>query len=224
MKNMLTLNTRGDNVLQLINKYKVILIIFVILIGNSIYGLVNKSEPIQLTGEENIIENAHEGTPDEEVRLEDSPKEQTLINIPVYICGEIQNPGVYWVRQDILLDDLIKQAGGFTEDADQFQVNLAGQITSNEKIYIPKRGEQIDKSLDSYDNSSTSLDKEGKININKADHTTLEELPGIGSVKANQIIQYRDTYGPFETVEQLKDVSGIGEKTYSLVEGLISAE
>lgn len=156
--------------------------------------------------------------------LDNTQKDDDLIKVPLYICGEVNRPGVYWLTSNELILDAINVAGGITEDAWIEGINLAEQIRPNQKIYIPKEGEEIDKSYDSYDNSSKGINQTKYININTADANTLQQLPGIGVVKANQIIDYRTTNGPFRQKIDLQKVSGIGEKTYSLIEGLISAE
>ena len=164
--------------------------------------------------------------------------------VPVYICGEITQPGVYYVASDAIIDTVISLAGGFTSEADQLAINLASPVMPNEKIIVPKEGEEIDKLIESYDNiegnervESTAVspnDTEKKheisgskvegqyININTADKTLLMTLPGIGEVKANAIISYRETQGAFASKEAIKNVSGIGEKTYEKIAQLIT--
>ena len=164
--------------------------------------------------------------------------------VPVYICGEIAHPGVYYVASDAILDSVICLAGGFTSEADQLAINLASPVMPNEKIIVPKEGEEIDKLIESYDNiegnervvspavSPSNTEKkpeissskvEGQcININTADKTLLMTLPGIGEAKANAIISYRETQGAFASKEAIKNVSGIGEKTYEKIAQLIT--
>ena len=95
--------------------------------------------------------------------------------------------------------------------------------TAHEQIYIPKVGEEIDKVMDSYDNRLRESES-GRTNINTAEIQELEKLPGIGEVKASQIIAYRNEHGLFKNLEELKNVSGIGQKTYEALLEYITIE
>ena len=201
--------------IKLLNKYKVLLI-FILLI---VYGVVYNRE----NGDQQVIEiiqtdESELGSMDEEMTEESqeilTPK---LQYVPVFICGEIKQPGVYEVMEDSLIEDVVMKAGGFTEEADQEVTNLARVVIPHEQIYIPKVGEKIDKVIDSYDNRLRES-MSNRTNINEADSQELEKLPGIGQVKARQIIAYREEHGTFKKLEDLKNVSGIGQKTY---EGLL---
>ncbi len=158
--------------------------------------------------------------------------ERLQVEIPIYICGEVLNPGVYYVHPDALVNDIIQLAGGVNAQADATQLNLASVVVPNSKIYVPKIGEEIDKMNDSYENRVDSIsdlnrqqDKVASsthlININTADISTLEQLPGIGSVKAQAIIDYRNQVGGFNQVDDLINVSGIGQKTFDKLKNLV---
>lgn len=127
--------------------------------------------------------------------------------IVVQIIGEVNNPNVYEVQMGIRLNELIEIAGGFTENADIKQVNLALLLTDQMKITIPSI-------LD-------SEEKVSKININTADLALLMTLNGIGEVKAQAIIDYRETHGPFKTIEEIMKVKGIGLKTFEKIKDYI---
>lgn len=145
-------------------------------------------------------------------------------SIAVHIDGEIKKPGVYKLQAESILEDLVKSAGGFTKSADTLSVNLAELLKDNQKIIIPKELSKKEKEelLKSNGNSietkgatpqnSNSEDK--KININTATAEELDTLPGVGPSRANDIIAYRDSNGGFSSVEDLKNVSGIGDKTF----------
>lgn len=213
MQNMLKLCTRGDYVIKLLNKYKVLLIVILLTVASLVYSITSK-EKEAIT----IIEQTY----DEKIEFEEDqvgsferPIEQKM---PVFICGEVKVPGVYEIESGSLIQDVLIEAGGFTEEANREATNLAKAVTAHEKIYIPKVGEEIDKVVDSYDNIKSGSES-GRININTADSVELEKLPGIGEVKAVQIIAYRKENGLFKSLDELKNVSGIGDKTYeSLLE------
>ncbi|WP_087971735.1 helix-hairpin-helix domain-containing protein [Oceanobacillus rekensis] len=122
------------------------------------------------------------------------------------VKGAIVNPGVYEIEIDLRINDVISMAGGFTSDADQSQVNLAQKVQDEMIIDVPKIGNVSEGST--ADNTSN-----GKVKINYATQTEIETLSGIGPSKAQAIIQYREENGFFNTLEDLLQVSGIGQKT-----------
>lgn len=133
--------------------------------------------------------------------------------------GAVAHPGMYRVKEGMRLMDVIEQAGGFTDEADRNQVNLAKLLSDQEIIYVPKSGEEMPvmqqaaaAPTDSPQLSNSSSDSE-KININTADATQLQQLSGIGEKRAQDIINYREENGSFQSVEDLMNVSGIGQKT-----------
>ncbi len=157
---------------------------------------------------------------------------QEKAKVPVYICGEVIHPGVYYMEEGAIIDDLLKLCGGLTPEAAPYYLNLASPIIPNEKIVVPKEGEQIDKFINSYENreeytaqqgKQDTLSKEdSKVNINTANVVELQTLPGIGQVKAEAIINYRQENGTFQSLEELLEVSGIGDKTLEKLKALIT--
>lgn len=137
--------------------------------------------------------------------------------IKVHITGEVNNPGVKEVENGARIEDIIILAGGLTEFADISKVNLAYKLEDGQKIYIPNVNEKVEEYITEengegiVENANTSL---GKININTADVVKLCELPGVGESLASRIIQYREENGKFKSIEDLKNVSGIGEKKF----------
>lgn len=133
--------------------------------------------------------------------------------IMVDIKGEVKRPGVYELEDGARMQELILLAGGFTEDAKQQVINLAAMLRDQQLVYIPHEQEETDEQLSSIiDEGATDREKE-KININTATQTELMLLDGIGSKKAEAIIAYREENGSFKAVDDLAQVSGIGEKT-----------
>ena len=229
---------------ELVKRYKVILLIIGIVIIN--LGMLlfqfNRQESIQLITNQESKTNAEKEIQEETssivqetpLRQEQSvndinksivaePIPTMVTTVPVYICGAVKIPGVYYVSSHAIVDEVIKLCGGFTEEADSVAINLAAPIIPNEKIIVPKVGEEIDKTITSYDNKiETSSSKTTLININTASSNELMSLPGIGEVKAQAIIQYRETIESFRTIEELKEVSGIGDKTFEKLKDLIT--
>lgn len=134
----------------------------------------------------------------------------------VDVKGAVKRAGMYRITQGMRLMDAIDLAGGFTEEADQNQINFSKLLTDQEIIYVPKIGEEIPAINQANPNdggSASSGSDTAKVNINTADAAELQQLSGIGEKKAADIIKYREENGSFQTVEDLTKVSGIGEKT-----------
>lgn len=154
--------------------------------------------------------------------------QEVPITVPVYICGEIESPGVYYVSGDTIIHEVIEISGGFTEQADREFLNLASKVQAHEKIVVPKQGEEIDKTINSYENREDALLQEEShtqshcININTASIDELTDLPGIGEVKAKAILAYREEIGGFKSIEELSEVNGIGDKTLEKIKQLIT--
>lgn len=155
---------------------------------------------------------------------EDSNQTQASETIKVHIAGEINKEGVYEVNNGDRLDDLVKRAGGLTKDANSKEINLAMKLKDQMKTYIPSIYDFEDETSSTNDNllisdkPSTEIEK---ININKASKEELMTLPNIGEKRANAIIEYREN-SPFEKIEDIKNVTGIGEKFYQSLKDLIT--
>jgi competence protein ComEA len=127
--------------------------------------------------------------------------------IIVDIKGEVQEPGVYEVNFEARVNELIELAGGFTRNADPEQINLAQKLHDEMSIIVPKEG-----GANELEETGMS-DTQGKLRLNHATQEEIETLPGIGPAKAQAIIQYREENGLFQDVQDLLNISGIGEKT-----------
>lgn len=137
------------------------------------------------------------------------------------IKGAVVNPGVYEVKEGGRVIDLIELAGGLEKDADSSVINFAMYVQDEMALYVPRIGEQVNAALPIQAGEAAG---NGLVNINSADSSELQTLPGIGPAKADAIIEYRETNGPFNSKEGLKDISGIGEKTFEKLEDLISVK
>jgi len=128
--------------------------------------------------------------------------------ICVYVCGEVNYPGVYTLPDDSRVNDALDAAGGFTDEADKSYVNLASKLNDGERLYFPGEQETAQKK------AAEEALKAGLVNINTADEALLCTLPGIGSSRAQDIISYREKNGPFEDKEDIMNVSGIKDSAY----------
>lgn len=133
-------------------------------------------------------------------------KEATMAFIDVK--GEVNHPGVYEAPPNSRVEEIIKLAGGFTKNANQSVINLAQKVHDEMVILVPKIGDTV---VPDVEGERTATSK--KVNLNYASQEQIEELSGIGPSKAQAIIQYREENGLFQSMEDILNVSGIGEKT-----------
>jgi len=142
--------------------------------------------------------------------------------IQVYISGAVAQPDVYVVPSGAIVRDALALAGGPASDADLNAVNLAQTLHEGDQVYIPRMGE-VPPPAPSAGQSEPSAPT-GPININIATQTELESLPGIGPAIASRIIEYRESNGPFASIEAIQNVSGIGPATFDNIKDLITVD
>lgn len=171
-----------------------------------------------------------------ETNIEDkniSSENSTDNSIIVYICGAVKESKVITLPENSRISDAIDAVGGLTEDADLTNINLAYILEDGEKIYIPQKGEEPQNEAStasssvqssSYSNYSATSTKSNKININKATQTELETIPGVGPSTALKIIEYREQNKKFSSIEDIKNVSGIGNAKYEKMKDYITVK
>ncbi|UJZ86399.1 helix-hairpin-helix domain-containing protein [Heyndrickxia coagulans] len=169
-------------------------------------------------------------------QTQSSAQTQNAAEIYVDVKGAVKHPGIYKAEADDRVYDLIQEAGGFNENADRNQVNLAQKVKDEMVIEVPKKGEKaasaqtapaaagISAPASASSGTAASSEAAAQVNINTADQTQLETLPGIGPSKAAAIIEYREKNGPFQKPEDLKNVSGIGDQTFAKIENSITLQ
>ena len=138
--------------------------------------------------------------------------------IVVYICGAVKESKVITLEENSRICDAIDAVGGLTNEADLSNINLAYILEDGEKIYIPEKGEEIQNNSIYSNNTYGS----NKININKATQTELETIPGIGPSTALKIINYRNENGKFLKIEDIKNISGIGDAKFNNIKDYIT--
>lgn len=196
--------------------------------------MINKVAKIQTQSSSSEISQNHPELESAE-KIIDGLKVMTST---VHVAGAVKNPGVYNLPSSSRVIDAIEKAGGATENADLDQINLADYVSDGQKIEVPKLKsgdtslnyklitDELDKiganKIDSTNEKSSS--KSDLVNINTADSSELQSLPGIGTTIANSIIEYRKENGNFETIEDLKNVSRIGDKTFDKLKDLITVD
>jgi competence protein ComEA len=146
--------------------------------------------------------------------------------IRVYVSGAVANPAVYSLGAGSIIDDLVRAAGGFAPSADPAAVNLAQPLADGMQVHVPTLADALPtppavSAPAGARSSPVDVDLGGLVNINTATAAELEALPGVGPVTAAQIIAYREANGPFDTIEALMDVPGIGEGKFNEMKALI---
>ena len=180
------------------------------------------------TNTENIVseENTNENKIETEIK-----------EIVVHITGAVKKEGIVYLKEGDRIIDAIEKAGGETKNADLSQVNLAYVLSDGQKIYIPNKNEKIDDFIivagtgittnTSQASTGTSRNAENntgtsKVNINTANEVELDSLPGIGPSIAKKIVTYRNENGKFNNIEDIKNVSGIGDAKYEELKNYIT--
>lgn len=209
---------------KLNNTQKIILIILIALIcGIIAYAVMSNNSEYEEQDilEQNTIENKIENNIENEKR-----------KIVIHITGQVKNPGLVYLDEGARIADAIKEAGGSTKDAALDKVNLAYVLEDGQKIYIPNKNEKISEIqyiiTDSGENVLKDTGKESnvkggikKVNINSANQEELETLPGVGPALAVRIIEYRNSNGKFEKVEDVQNVKGIGDSKFTNIKEYI---
>ncbi|NLT72675.1 MAG: ComEA family DNA-binding protein [Chloroflexi bacterium] len=149
----------------------------------------------------------------------------------VHVVGAVREPGVYVLNWDARVVDAVRAAGGLTEQADAEMINLAERLSDGQQVRIPALGADPMPTLTRYPGTAgdrlgagLNLDGSGLLNINSAGAAELATLPGIGPVLAERIVAYRSENGPFRAVDDIIDVSGIGNAIYADIRELITVE
>lgn len=190
-----------------LTKFEIIIIILILGLGalfltrdNLSFDDVPKIESLRKNNDYN--ENKNE--------ISDGSDDFNNSEIEVHIDGRVKNPGVYKIKNGTRLQDLIEEAGGLLDDANTSNLNLARKLKDEEKIVIKSY-------LDNND------DEDAKININTATKDMLTSIPGVGSKMADKIIKYRQEH-PFNSVDELLNISGIGKKKFEEIKLYITTD
>ena len=214
---------------------------FVIACGGTyliLYGPFGKSAGIVFEKQpevQQVLPEATEGdispVPKEDVAAENHGEEETEKEVEgmlyVHVCGAVSEEGVYVLPEGSRVADGIEAAGGFRKDADAAFHNLAALLEDGQKIYVPTWEETESLSLKERTESTGSSrsgtagiygsDVVAKVNLNTAGLTELMTLNGIGEAKAESILKYREKVGRFQSIEELKKVSGIGDAMFERI-------
>ncbi len=170
-------------------------------------------------------ESSFSGTSDSEAS--DASREETATDekIYVYICGAVQNPGVYALKEGSRVYEAVDAAGGLTDNADLLHTNQARVLTDGEQVTILTEEEAEDLPVDTetvLQTPSEETGESGLVNINTATKEQLKTLNGIGDARAEAIIAYREENGTFRSIDDIMKVTGIGESLFSNIKDAIT--
>lgn len=208
----------SEVVLKLIwlEKYKSLLV-GAIVIGLALFLFMSQPK------ENPVVVNANLPLAENEISRMDENETNELLAVKIFVDvkGAVKIPGLYEASETDRVFDIIEKAGGLLDKADEGQVNFAQKVHDEMVIYIPKVGEEIENP---FLNNSSPSNQNDNVNINKADSSELETLPGIGPAKAAAIIEFREQNGPFKQIDDLQKISGIGPKTFERLQDLITVK
>lgn len=209
---------------------KLVIVIIVVLLLTGLFCYFRFREPENVDvfqPEDGIVTNESTNTVEE-------VEEEMII---VHVSGEVKEPGIVKLKEGERIADAIEKAGGATDDADLSKLNLAYVLEDGVKVRIPKKNEGENAGEYVSEESGEEVIQEGSVeaeestqttskvvNINKANQEELMTLPGIGESTAQKIIDYRKENGNFQTIEDIKNVSGIGDSKFNQIKSLIKVK
>jgi competence protein ComEA len=190
---------------------------------NVLYVLLGVMAGFVLAGVLVFVSRSPTGSP---ITLQPAP---TKSQIAVDVIGAVPRPGLYDFSEGARVQDAINAAGGLLANANSDALNLAALLADGQQLNIPyKDGSQAANTPSALDlpsstqNVPSSTSASDLININTANLDALDSLPGIGPTTAQKIIDYRNSNGPFATIEDILNVSGIGPATFDEIKNLIT--
>lgn len=215
------------------NKKKIFVFAIILLICPTILLVkdkLNSKDDIYVLTEESTVSDENKNN-DKKEKIEDEKENISNKEITVYVSGEVNKSGVVTLKEGDRLAVAVEKLGGTTKKADLNNINLSIRVKDEEHYIIPKIGEAKQEDLKDVNNTkdienaeikneNTAKDS-SKININTATLEELDKLPGVGEATANKIISHREENGQFKTIEDIKNVNGIGDKKFEKMKELI---
>ena len=147
--------------------------------------------------------------------------------VTVDVKGAVKKPGVYQLQSNSRVHDALEKAGGLTDEADLKSVNQAQKLSDEAVVYVAKVGENavdVTASAPASATSGTNQTKSALVNLNTATEADFQTISGIGQKRAQDIIAYREANGRFKSVDDLKNVSGIGAKTLEKLKEYVTVD
>jgi len=180
----------------------ILLVLALAVLGGTMYGYYREQQTITL--DPAVIEQA-----------------EAKRTVTVYVCGEVKKPGLVTLTEGQRVADAVNAVGGVIETADIDRINMAALLEDGMQVRVPLRIGGMDERSKS---AGTGKNAEGQINLNTATEAELQTVSGIGQKKAQDIIAYREANGKFKSVDELKNVSGIGAKTLEKLKDYVTVD
>ena len=188
----------------------------------------HKEETESISLDEAVVPEGSEEEKEEQEEDSGGREEERAEPLAVHVCVRVAVPGVYELEAGSRICDAVEAAGGMLQDAADEWINQAAFLEDGQKIYIPSREEVQEQSANglwqndnSVNNSAGTSESDDRVNINRAGKEELMTLTGIGERKAEAILEYRQTHGGFDSVEELMQVEGIKQGTYEKIKDQI---
>ncbi len=182
----------GVGVMPMFRRSLVVLLVLVVAaLGGTMYGYYTEQQALSIPPA--VSESAEVKRP-----------------ITVYVCGEVKRPGLVKLTEGQRVADAVNAAGGVIETADIDRINMAAFLEDGMQVRVPERVGGFSDGV----RTASGKNAEGMINLNTASEKELQELPGIGPAISARIIEYRETNGAFQSIEDVKKVRGIGDAKF----------
>lgn len=197
----------------------ILLLVLIVFIGYELYNSNNNydDELLQIDTSDDKSFSYVDDKGENDIQIESS--DENSQELYVHISGAVKNPGLYKMTPGSRIADAIDEAGGSLPDANLDAINLARKLNDEDKIYLPTVDEEVPSEINS---TTSSLSSSGSlININSADKSTLTNIPGVGDKTADKIIDYREKT-QFKSIEDIKNVDGIGDKKFENMKDFIT--
>lgn len=217
-----------ENVLEKIKQYKLALVIA--LIGLVIAGfMILQREQKQENNIQQLMEqtsySSSSTTEKSKQRSESDQGDKNEGMVTVDVKGAVKKPGVYQLKSSSRVHDALLKAGGMTDEADLKSINQAQKLVDEAVVYVAKVGENVvDVTTNTSASTATSQAKAGLVNLNTATEADFQTISGIGQKRAQDIIAYREANGKFKSVDDLKNVTGIGAKTLEKLKEYVTVD
>ena len=213
-----------EDYLALLKKYKSVVVLGAILVMAIGAFLVLQQKPEAKTTDFPTVTTTTASQESTEETSSESPERETIL---VDVKGAVQSEGVYELPSTARVNDAVKAAGGFSDQADKKSVNLAQKLSDEAVVYVASQGENVSvvqSATSSPATGDSGSENTEKINLNTATVADLTTISGIGEKRANDILAYRDSQGGFTSVDDLNNVSGIGDKTLENIRPYVTVD
>ncbi|HEM6290536.1 TPA: helix-hairpin-helix domain-containing protein [Streptococcus suis] len=187
-----------------------------------IFSQPAKSDQTGLTDFPQTLQSSSSQEQLEDVSTEES---EELSQLVIDVKGAVAKPGLYTLEEGSRVNDAVDAAGGLTSQADPKSINLAQKLSDEAVVYVASKDENV--SVVASTTASSAMSQEGnesKVNLNTATEADLQTISGIGAKRAADIIAYREANGGFKSVDDLNNVSGIGDKTMESIRPYVTVE